>query len=117
VRGPVWYAKYQLPSGRQVQKKIGPAWSGRGRPPPGYFTKRTVAKYLVILHGIFRRAMKVWGLPVNPAAMVERPRFRVSNDLDAFSPEEVWALVRAAGSAQDADELQRPRRCGIAEER
>src|SRR5947208_2961908 len=65
-------------------------------------SNRTVAKYLVVLHGIFRRAMKVWGLPRNPAAEVERPRFRVSDDLDAFSPEEVHALVRAAGSEQDA---------------
>jgi hypothetical protein len=23
VRGPVWYAKYRLPDGRQVQKKLG----------------------------------------------------------------------------------------------
>jgi integrase len=65
-------------------------------------SNRTIAKYLVILHGIFRRAMKVWGLPRNPAAEVERPRFRVSDDLDAFSPEEVWALARAAGSEQDS---------------
>jgi integrase len=189
-RGDVWYAKYRLPDGRQVQKKIGPAWSGRGRPPAGWFTKRTaedwlrtvldeacrgtlpgmfqtgarvadaaaewlrysehdrackpttltdyrhtadrlmrdlgelrleevtpellerwkgtltvsnrtVAKYLVVLHGIFKRAMKVWGLPRNPLVDVERPRYRVSDDLDAFSPEEVWALVRAAGSEQD----------------
>jgi hypothetical protein len=41
VRGPVWYAKYRLPDGRQVQKKLGPAWTERGRPPAGYFTKRT----------------------------------------------------------------------------
>jgi integrase len=190
-RGPVWYAKYRLPSGRQVQKLIGPAWTERGRPPAGYFTKRTaedwlratldearrgtlpgmvgtgatlsdavaewlryceherackkstlteyrhsaerilrdlgdipiedvtsellerwkstltasnrtVAKYLVKLNGIFRRAMKVWGLPRNPVAEVERPRYRVSDDLDAFSPEEVHALVRAAASEQDA---------------
>jgi integrase len=191
VRGPVWYGKYRLPDGRQVQKKIGPAFTGRGRPAAGTFTKRTaqawlddvlaaarrrelpgmvrtgatvadavaewlryaehdravkpstltdyrhtgnriardlgeirledvttellerwratltssnrtVAKHLVILHGVFRRAMKVWGLPSNPAASVERPRYRVSDDLDAFSPEEVWALVRAAGSDQNA---------------
>ena len=67
-------------------------------------SNRTVAKHLVILHGVFRRAMKVWGLTMNPAAIVERPRYRVSDDLDAFSPEEVWALVRAAGSS-------RTRRC------
>jgi integrase len=64
-------------------------------------SNRTVAKYLVILHGIFKRAMKVWRLPRNPAAGVERPRYRVSDDLDAFSPEEVWALVRAASSEKD----------------
>jgi len=166
-RGPVWHAKYRMPSGRQVQKLIGPAWAERGRPPAGYFTKRTaedwlratldearrgtlpgmtrtgvkmseaaaewlrhsehdravkkstlieyrltaerlvrelgdvpiedvtpemlepwkatlkvsnrsVAKYLVILHGIFKRAMKVWGVPRNPVADVERPRYRDS---------------------------------------
>lgn len=32
--------KYRLPDGRQVQKKLGPAWTERGRPPAGYFTKR-----------------------------------------------------------------------------
>src|ERR1700727_437307 len=41
ARGPVWYAKYRLPDGRQVQKKLGPAWTDRGRPAAGYFTKRT----------------------------------------------------------------------------
>src|SRR3954468_2282999 len=191
TRGPVWYAKYRLPDGRQIQRKLGPAWTARGRPAAGYFTKRTaeawlgdvlaqgrrgelpgmvapgatvadaaaewlrwaehdrackpstlsdyrhtadrivadlghlriddvtpellerwratldvsnrtVIKYLVVLHGIFRRAMKVWGLPRNPAAMVERPRARASDDIDAFSVEEVHALVRAAAGKQDA---------------
>jgi hypothetical protein len=32
--------KYRLPDGRQVQKKLGPAWTGRGRPPARHFTKR-----------------------------------------------------------------------------
>ena len=40
ARGPVWYAKYRLPNGRQVQKKLGPAWTERGWPATGYFTKR-----------------------------------------------------------------------------
>ena len=65
-------------------------------------SNRRIATYLINLHGIFKRAMKVWGLPRNPVADVERPRSRASDDLDAFSPEEVWALVRAAGSPQDA---------------
>ncbi len=190
-RGKVWYAKYRLPDGRQVQKKIGPAWSERGRPPAGYFTRRlaeawlrevleqarrgtlpglvrtgatfadaaaeflryaeydravkpstlvdyrsivrgrlvpafgerrleditteeieawratlavsnrTKNKVLVLMHGVFVRAMKVWGLPVSPVAGVERYPQRSSGDLEVFSPEEVLALVRAADSEQD----------------
>src|SRR5438552_17143816 len=46
ARGPVWYAKYWLPDGRQVQKKLGPAWTDRGRPATGYFTKRTAEAWL-----------------------------------------------------------------------
>jgi integrase len=197
-REPVWYAKYRLPDGRQVQRKLGPAWGKRGRPPAGYFTKgiaedwlrevldearrgtlpgmvltgatfadaaaeflryvrddRTlkpstlrgygsiVKAYLlpafgarrleeittreierwraelapaghveklgnssknrivVLLHGVFARACKVYGLPVNPVSAVERHPVRSSGDIDVFSPEEVRSLVRAAGSAQD----------------
>jgi len=194
ARGPVWYAKYRLPDGRQVQKRIGPAWTERGRPPGGYVTKRlaeawlrdlldqarrgslpgmvrtgatfadaaaeyvrhveedrgckpstvrdyrsvlashllprfgseqleditpamieawraalgrnlsprTKNKLLVVLHGVFRRAQTAWGLPVNPAAGIEKHRQRSSGDIDVFSPEEVLALVRAAASEQDA---------------
>ena len=192
ARGPVWYAKYRLPDGRQVQRKIGPAWTERGRPAAGYFTKRTAeawlrdlldqarhgtlpgmertgatfadaaaewlryveqdrrrkpstvsgyrtivrthllpafgsmpiesitpalieawlagvdrasstrVKALVLMHGIFQRARKVWSLPANPVADVEKPPLRASGDIQVFSPEEVWALVRAADSEQDA---------------
>lgn len=45
-RGAVWYAKYRLPDGRQVKRKIGPAWSGRGRPAAGYVTKRIAEEWL-----------------------------------------------------------------------
>lgn len=41
-----WYAKYRLPDGRQVQKCLGPAWSERGRPPAGHFTRRTAEEAL-----------------------------------------------------------------------
>lgn len=200
ARGPQWYAKYRLPDGRQVQKRLGPAWSGRGRPPAGYFTKRlaedwlrrvlddarrgelpgmvrtgatladaaaeylryiaedrgrkastvedyrsiinvhllpefgevrleditvpaveafqarlakrvhrgqritprTRNKVLNVLHAIFTRARKVWGLPTNPAADVERHPDRQSGDIEIFSPEEVHALLRAAPDERDA---------------
>jgi integrase len=194
-RGAVWYAKYRLPDGRQVQKRLGPAWTQRGRPPADHFTKRTaeiwlrdtldaarrgtlpgmvrtgatfadaaaewlryveherackpstlddyrqmvgrlnsafgdtliesitrqdlerwkseataerpisnrtLQKYLVVLNGIFKRAMRVWGLPSNPAAEVERPRLIRAAHIDVFSREEILALVRAAESEQDA---------------
>lgn len=193
-RGPVWYAKYRLPDGRQVQKKLGPAWTRRGRPASGYFTKalaqtwldstladarrgelpgmvrtgatfadgaaewlryveherackprtvedytmmvrilnesfgevlleeftpegieqwkgafakarglsnRTLQKYLVVLHAIFKRAMKVHKLPRNPLATVERPRLPRRAGIDVFSREEVMALVAAAANDQD----------------
>jgi integrase len=56
----------------------------------------------VLLHGVFARACKVYGLPINPVAAVERHPVRNNGDIEVFSPEEVWALVRAATSEQDA---------------
>jgi integrase len=45
-RGPVWYAKYRLPDGRQVKRRIGPAWTTRGRPGEGFYTRRTARAWL-----------------------------------------------------------------------
>jgi integrase len=67
-----------------------------------HLAARTKNKWLVVLHGIFRRAQTVWKLPINPVAGIEKHRQRSSGDIDVFSPEEVLALVRAAGDAQDA---------------
>lgn len=58
-------------------------------------------RIVTLLHGVFARACKVHGLPVNPVASVEHHPVRISGDIDVFSPEEVWALVRAATSEQD----------------
>jgi integrase len=194
-RGTRWYAKYRLPDGRQVQKALGPAWTQRGRPPDGYFTKRTaeawlrdvldqahkgtlpgmvrtgatfadaaaewlryveqergrkpstladyrsvvrahflpafgdqpleritgetierwlaaqlregelsrrsLQKMVVLLNGIFRRARKVWKLPQNPVADIERLPVSKRTDIEFYSSEEVHALVRASGDEQD----------------
>ncbi|HYR46157.1 MAG TPA: hypothetical protein VER78_04060, partial [Thermoanaerobaculia bacterium] len=62
---------------------------------------RTVNKALTVLHGIMEHARRLWRLPVNPVADVEKARQRYSGDFDFFSPEEVMALVRAAPSEQD----------------
>ena len=53
------------------------------------------------MHAIFRRAVKLYGLPRNPLANVDRYRVRRSGDIEVFSPEEVWSLVRAAASEVD----------------
>ena len=65
-------------------------------------SNRSKNKLLIQLHGIFRRAQMVWALPVNPLARVEKHPTRASGDIQVFSPEEVWALLRAAASEQDA---------------
>ncbi|HKH79716.1 MAG TPA: tyrosine-type recombinase/integrase, partial [Solirubrobacteraceae bacterium] len=50
---------------------------------------------------VFARACKAYGLPLNPVTGVERHPVRLAGDIDVFSPEEVWALVRKADSEQD----------------
>jgi len=55
-RGAQWYVKYRLPDGRQQQRRLGPAWSGRGRPPAGYYTKRTAQAALDEILAAARRA-------------------------------------------------------------
>jgi integrase len=46
-RGAVWYAKYRLPDGRQVQRRIGPHWSDRKQAPPaGSYTKASARAWL-----------------------------------------------------------------------
>jgi integrase len=59
-------------------------------------------KLLTELHGIFKRAIKMYGLTVSPAAAVEHLRVPKSCDIEVFSPEEVLALCRAAADEQDA---------------
>ncbi len=64
-------------------------------------SNKTKNNLLVLMHAIFRRAVKLYGLPANPVANVDRFRVRSSGDIQVFSPEEIWALVRAATSEAD----------------
>jgi integrase len=64
--------------------------------------RRTAQKTLAILHGIFEHARKAYGLTRNPAADVAQIRHTYDGSVDFYSPDEVWALVRAADSDQDA---------------
>jgi len=62
---------------------------------------RTINKYLALIHGVLKRAQRVYGLSANAAAGVERQPARRSGDFDVLSASEVEALVRAAASPQD----------------
>jgi integrase len=68
----------------------------------GRLSPRTINKYLALIHGILKRAQRVYGLSANAAAGVERQPARRSGDFDVLSAAEVEALVRAASSSQDA---------------
>lgn len=56
-RGPQFYVKYRLASGKQVQRRLGPVWQGRGRPPEGHFTKRTADEALQAILSDARRGL------------------------------------------------------------
>jgi integrase len=65
--------------------------------------RRQAAKLVALLHSMYERAGVLYGLQRNPVAAVTR--IKVTYDaarFDFYSPEEVWALVRAASSEQDA---------------
>jgi integrase len=54
-RGPVYYLKYRLADGRQLKRRLGPAWTERSRPPAGYYTHRTARDALQELLADARR--------------------------------------------------------------
>ncbi|MGH2603027.1 MAG: tyrosine-type recombinase/integrase [Dehalococcoidia bacterium] len=50
--GAVYYAMLRLPDGRRLQRRLGPAWTKRSRPPDGYLTKaQAEARLQAILSG------------------------------------------------------------------
>ena len=57
-----------------------------GAQPARVLTNKTKNNLLVLLHAIFRRAVKVYGLPFNPVDNVDRFRVRSSGDIQVFSP-------------------------------
>ena len=79
---------------------------------PDDLSNATRAKYVTALIAIFRRAQRVWKLHSNPAATLERPRVRNSKTIEVYSPEEVWALARAADE-QDAATYLVAAFCGL----
>jgi integrase len=68
----------------------------------GKLSARSINKRLVAMHGILRRAQRVYGLRDNPAQLVDRQPLKRSGDFRVISPSEVEALARAVESDQDA---------------
>lgn len=70
----------------------------------GRIGNRTIVRHLVVLHGIFKRARRVWKIPTNPAAadVVERPKVRYSGEFVTLTPDEVRLLAARAADPQDA---------------
>ena len=69
----------------------------------GKLSNRTIVRHLVVLHGTFKRAQRVWGLRTNPASaeQVERPRVIYSGEFDTLDPDEVELVATLAHSEQD----------------
>ena len=57
---------------------------------------RTINKYLGVMHGILKRAQRLYGLSANAAAWAERQPVRRSGDFEVLSAAEIEALARAA---------------------
>lgn len=70
----------------------------------GKLSNRTIVRHLTVLHGIFKRAKRVWKLAENPASadLVERPQVVYSGEFDTFDRDEIERLATAAQDAQDA---------------
>jgi integrase len=70
----------------------------------GKLSNRTIVRHLTVLHGIFKRAKRVWGVRENPASadVVERPKVVYSGVFDTFDRVVVERLAGAAETPQDA---------------
>jgi hypothetical protein len=60
-----------------------------------------IVRHLTVLHGIFKRAKRVWGLASNPtsADLVERPKVFYTGEFDTYTGDEVELLATAADDA------------------
>ena len=67
----------------------------------GVASPRSINHRLTILHGVFRRAVRVFGLSHNPVALVDRQPVRPSGDFRVLTPHEVQMLLDAALTEQD----------------
>jgi integrase len=71
----------------------------------GRLSNRTICRHLVVCHGVFARAGRVWKLKTNPAAakLVARPPVVYTGEYQAYEPDEVELLARTAARANRQD--------------
>ena len=62
----------------------------------GRLSTRTIQKHMVVLHGIFKRAVRLRWIPQNPVENVERVKVRSSGEFNVLAVEQVEAVARAA---------------------
>jgi integrase len=94
-----WRSKLIRVGGGRRRKQPAPENDDEKTPPA--LANNSKNRIVTLLHGIFVRACKVYGLTLNPVSGVERHPVKLAGDIDVFSPEETMALVRAADSDQD----------------
>lgn len=70
----------------------------------GRLSNRTIVRHLTVLHGVFKRAKRVYGLADNPASaeLVDRPTVTYTGEFETFTRDEVELLAAHAANAQDA---------------
>lgn len=70
----------------------------------GRLSSRVIVRHLTVLHGIFKRAARVWGLARNPASadLVDRPSVVYTGEFDTLDRDELERLTAAAEDAQDS---------------
>ena len=73
----------------------------------------TLNQRRAVLSGIFKVARRRYRVNVDPMDGFERAELRDAGDLEVYSVEEVWALVRAAGSLTDAAIFLMAALCGL----
>jgi integrase len=98
-RGPQWYVKYRLPGGKQVQKRLGPAWVEAGSPLPCFYTKKTAQAALHALLTDARRgalpASMASGTTIRQAAEEWLPHCEWERGVKASTLSEYRSVVEA----------------------
>jgi integrase len=101
---------------RQIVAEVNERWDGwrivdvdadelehyRGELPEGGLAASTLNERRAVLSGIFKLARQRFRVAVDPMEGFERAEVKAAGDLEVYSVEEVWALVRAACSLTDA---------------